>query len=58
MTLGWELPIPMLLKRVSVETTPDTLVLDIFFTDGQPADAAAGADAFAKSYLKYKTDKR
>jgi capsular exopolysaccharide synthesis family protein len=54
--LGWELPIPMLLKRVNVETTPDTLVLDIFFTDGQPADAAAGADAFAKAYLKYKTD--
>ncbi len=55
--LGWELPIPMLLKRVNVETTPDTLVLDIFFTDGQPADAAAGADAFAKAYLKYKTDR-
>lgn len=55
--LGWELSIPMLLKRVDVEITPDTLVLDIFFTDGQPADAAAGADAFAKAYLKYKTDR-
>ena len=55
--LGWELTIPELLKQVSVETTPDSLVLDIFFTDGQPNDAAAGADAFAKAYLKYKTDR-
>ena len=55
--LGWGLTIPELLKQVSVETTPDSLVLDIFFTDGQPNDAAAGADAFAKAYLKYKTDR-
>ena len=55
--LGWDLTIPQLLKRVSVETTPDTLVLDIFFTDGQRNDAAEGANAFAKAYLQYKQDR-
>lgn len=56
-SLGWDLTIPQFLKRVSVEITPDTLVLDIFFTDGQRGDAAAGADAFAKAYLQYKTER-
>ncbi len=55
--LSWDLTIPQLLKRVSVETTPDTLVLDIFFTDGQRNDAAEGANAFAKAYLQYKQDR-
>ena len=40
-----------------MEITPDTFVLDIFFTDGQRGDAAAGADAFAKAYLQYKTER-
>lgn len=56
-TLGWQTPLPALLKQTRVETTPDTLVLDIFFTDGDPAKAAAGADAFADAYLSYKRER-
>jgi capsular exopolysaccharide synthesis family protein len=52
--LGWNITVPELLKLVSVETTPETLVLDIFFTDPTPTRAASGANAFADAYLSYK----
>ena len=48
--------IPELLKRVTVVTTPETLVLDISFTASDPTKAAEGANAFADAYLKFKTD--
>jgi capsular exopolysaccharide synthesis family protein len=53
-SLGWPVDIAYLLKRTSVETTPDTLVLDISYTSREPGRAAAGADAFANAYLAYK----
>jgi capsular exopolysaccharide synthesis family protein len=53
-TLGWDATISGLLQKVSVKTTPETLVLDIAFTDADPDKAAAGADAFATGYLDYK----
>jgi capsular exopolysaccharide synthesis family protein len=52
--MGSDLPILELLKRVSVTVTPDTLVLDIAFTDENAEQAAAGANAFADAYLDYK----
>ncbi len=48
------LTVPELLKKVDVKTLQDALVLDIFYTDKNAADAAAGADAFASAYLEYK----
>jgi capsular exopolysaccharide synthesis family protein len=53
-TLGWPVDIAYLLKRTSVQTTPDTLVLDISYTSKNPELAASGADAFANAYLTYK----
>lgn len=55
--LGWDIPIPDLLELVSVQTTPDTLVLDIFFSDPDPQRAAEGSNAFADSYLTYKRER-
>jgi capsular exopolysaccharide synthesis family protein len=49
-----DLPLLELLKHVSVTVTPDTLVLDIAFTDESAVQAAAGANAFADAYLDYK----
>jgi polysaccharide biosynthesis transport protein len=45
-----------LLERVTVMTTPETLVLDISFAAPDPTTAAKGANAFANAYLKFKTD--
>jgi tyrosine-protein kinase len=55
--LGWPVSMPALLEQTRVETTPDTLVLDIFYTNKDPQKAAAGADAFANAYLAYKRDR-
>ena len=55
--LGTQLGIPALLTHVSVETTAETLVLDISFRSTEPEAAAAGADAFARAYLQYKQDR-
>src|SRR5581483_4005239 len=52
--LGSPLTITQLLKRVSVQTSPDTFVMDISYWDTKPTRAAAGANAFAKAYLEYK----
>lgn len=43
-----------LLKHVSVKSTANTFVLDIAYWDPKPAQAALGANAFAKAYLEYK----
>ena len=51
------LTVPELLKKVDVKTLQDALVLDIFYTDKNAADAAAGADAFASAYLEYKRNR-
>jgi capsular exopolysaccharide synthesis family protein len=51
---GSGVPLLEFLKRVDVQTTPDTLVLDIFFTDTDPQRAADGANAVAAAYLEYK----
>ena len=40
-----------------MKTLQDALVLDIFFTDGNAKDAAAGADAFANAYLAYRRNR-
>jgi capsular exopolysaccharide synthesis family protein len=53
-TLGSPLSITQLLKHVSVQTTPETFVLDITYWDQKPSQAALGANAFAKAYLDYK----
>ena len=53
-SLDWPVSIPDLLDRTQVQTTPDTLVLDIFFTNKDPDRAAAGANALADAYLTYK----
>jgi uncharacterized protein involved in exopolysaccharide biosynthesis len=52
--MGLGITIPAILKRVSVEATPDTLVLDIMFTAGGPEQAAEGANQFAEKYLDFK----
>lgn len=54
-TLGAPLTITQLLNRVSVTTTLDTFVLAISYSDAEPAQAALGANAFAKAYLDFKT---
>jgi capsular exopolysaccharide synthesis family protein len=56
-TLASSLPIPKLLQHVAVQVTPDTLVLDVLFTDQGPRVAALGANAFAQAYLEYKTER-
>lgn len=56
-TMGSPLSVRDLLEHVSVETTPDTLVLDISYWDTDPAVAAAGAEAFARGYLTYKRER-
>ncbi len=53
-TLNVTADVTALLKKLSVKTAPDTLVLDILFTDGDRQDAADGANAFAQAYLDYK----
>ena len=39
---------------MSVETSPDTYILDILYSDAKPGVAAQGANAFAGAYLEYK----
>jgi capsular exopolysaccharide synthesis family protein len=46
-----------LLRHVGVESSADTYVLDVLFTDLEPQAAARGANAFAQAYLDYKTDR-
>jgi capsular exopolysaccharide synthesis family protein len=55
-TLQFPLTITKLLDRVNVTTSPDSLVLDVFFDDPSPHQAAAGANAFANAYLEYKVE--
>ena len=45
-----------LISRVSVSTPQDSAVLRITFRDDDPALAAAGANAFAQTYLGYRSD--
>ena len=45
-----------LIGRVSVSTPQDSAVLRITFSDSNPAAAAAGANAFAQTYLAYRSD--
>jgi capsular exopolysaccharide synthesis family protein len=56
-TIQSSAPVTELLKRVDVEVTPDTLVLDILYTDTSATRAAAGANAFAEAYLEYKSER-
>jgi capsular exopolysaccharide synthesis family protein len=44
-----------LLENVSVEIPPDSQVLEIFFSDTDPVRAQQGAQAFAESYLDFKS---
>ena len=53
-TLGWPVPLSQLLDRTQVKTTPDALVLDIFFTNKDPQQAAEASNAFAEAYLAFK----
>ena len=48
---------PILLEHVSVESTPESLVLDISFTESTPRLAADWANAFAEAYLSYRRDR-
>jgi succinoglycan biosynthesis transport protein ExoP len=43
-----------LLKHVSVKSTANTFILEISYQDPNPAQAALGANSFAKAYLEYK----
>lgn len=52
--MGASPPFTQLLKHVSVETTADTFILGIAYSDPEPAQAARGANAFAMAYLDYK----
>ncbi|MEX0815805.1 MAG: polysaccharide biosynthesis tyrosine autokinase, partial [Gaiellales bacterium] len=52
--LGTPASIEDLLEAISVETAPDSLVLDVSFTASTPQGAANGANAFAKAYLSYR----
>lgn len=45
-----------LVKRLKVSSDPESLVLDLTFTDPDPTEAADGANAFARAYLRYKQD--
>jgi capsular exopolysaccharide synthesis family protein len=44
-----------LLRHVSVHTSQDLFVMDIAYWDLRPAQAAAGANAFARAYLDFKS---
>ena len=44
-----------LLKRLSVTIPTNTAILELVFQDPSPQVAAAGADAFANAYLRFKT---
>lgn len=48
------LTVTELLDHVAVQTTPETLVLDILYWDPIPEQAARGANAFADAYLEFK----
>jgi capsular exopolysaccharide synthesis family protein len=52
-----QVSIPILLEHVSVESTPESLVLDIAFTASTPRLAADWANAFAEAYLSYRRDR-
>jgi capsular exopolysaccharide synthesis family protein len=45
-----------LLAHVSVDVAPDSLILDISYTDTAATEVASGADAFAAAYLEYKRE--
>ncbi len=45
-----------LLEHVDVDATAETLVLDILYTDTERTRAAAGANAFAAGYLRFKRE--
>jgi len=48
------LAVGQLLRHVSVQTSQDAFVMDIAYWDPRPAQAAAGANAFARAYLDFK----
>ncbi len=50
------LSVGQLLRHVSVGTSQDAFVMDIAYRDPKPAQAAAGANAFAKAYLDFKRE--
>ena len=52
--LGSPLTVTQLLKRVSVQTSPDNFIMNIAYSDPKPIQAALGANAFANAYVKYK----
>ena len=54
--LKWPGAASKLLDHVSVASPLDSQVLQISYTGSTPADAAAGANAFATAYLAYRTD--
>jgi polysaccharide biosynthesis transport protein len=55
--LGTTLTSPELLENVSVEATPDSLVLDVSYTAPTRRDAARTANAFARAYLAYRRER-
>ena len=54
-SLGGVSPVEVL-KRVSVTAPVDSQALRVSYTASDPLAAAAGADAFAASYLEYRSD--
>ena len=54
--LKWSGSIASLVKHVSVSSPLDSQVLNISFTAGTAAEAAAGANAFADGYLAYREE--
>jgi capsular polysaccharide biosynthesis protein len=53
--LDWTGGIGDLLQRVQVDIPPDTQVLEVAFRAGDPPAASQGAEAFAESYLEFKS---
>lgn len=45
-----------LLEHLTVQTTPDTLVLDVLYADPDPDVAAATANAFAEAYVAFRRE--
>jgi tyrosine-protein kinase len=55
--MGSSLSVQDLLDHVSVDVAPETLVLDIAYSDVSPTEAARGANAFAEGYLQFKLER-
>lgn len=54
--LGTLTPATELLEHLTVQTTPESLVVDVIYSDHDPEIAAASANAIAEAYLAFKRE--